>query len=51
MGIPPTGKEITWPVTSIYRLSKGIVQELWIEFDILSLMQQLGMELKPKEEK
>ena len=49
MGIPPTGKEITWPVTSVYRLSKGIVQELWIEFDILSLMEQLGMELKPKE--
>ena len=49
MGIPPTGREIQWPVTSIYRLSGGIVQELWIEFDLLSLMQQLGMELKPKE--
>ncbi len=44
MGIPPTGKEIQWPVTSVYRLSDGIVQEIWIEFDILSLMQQLGKE-------
>ena len=49
MGTPPTGKEIQWPVTSIYRLSNGIVQELWIEFDLLSLIQQLGMELKLKE--
>ncbi|MGD8539818.1 MAG: ester cyclase, partial [Candidatus Aminicenantes bacterium] len=49
MGILPTGRAIQWPVTSIYRLSDGIVQELWIEFDLLSLMQQLGMELKPKE--
>ena len=49
MGIPPTGREIQWPVTSIFRLSDGIVQELWIEFDILSLMQQLGMELKLNE--
>ena len=49
MGIPPTGREIQWPVTSIYRLSDGIVQELWIELDLMSLMQQLSMELKPKE--
>ena len=48
MGIPPTGREIQWPVTSIYRLSGGIVQELWIEFDLLSLMLQLGFELKPR---
>jgi len=51
MGIPPTGREIQWPVISIYRLSGGIVHEVWIELDLLSLMQQLGMELKPKEGK
>jgi len=49
MGIPPTGKEIHWPVISIYRLFKGIIEEVWIEFDILGLMQQLSMELKPRE--
>jgi predicted ester cyclase len=49
MGIPPTGKEIQWPVTSIYRLSNGIVEEVWIELDVLNVMQHLGMELKPKE--
>jgi predicted ester cyclase len=41
MGIPPSGKKVTWPVTSIYRLTEGIVQELWIEFDLLSLKQKL----------
>jgi predicted ester cyclase len=41
MGIPPTGKKVQWPVTSIYRLKDSIIQELWIEFDLLSLKQKL----------
>ncbi len=43
MDIPPTGKEIQWPVTSIYRLSDGIVEEVWIELDVLSILQQLKL--------
>ncbi len=51
MGIAPTGKIAKWPTIAIYRFSEGIVEEVWVERDILSIMQQLGYELKPKEEK
>jgi len=50
-GIQPTGIEITATSEGIYRIRDGKIVELWFEGDSLSLMQQLGMELKPKEEK
>ena len=48
-GIKPTGIEITATSEGIYRILDGKIVELWFEGDYLSLMQQLGMELKPKE--
>jgi steroid delta-isomerase-like uncharacterized protein len=50
-GIPPTGKklEVSWLI--IFRFEEGKIVEAWEEFDSLGWMQQLGMELKPKEEK
>jgi len=50
-GIPPTGKklEVSWLV--IFRFEEGKIVEAWQEFDSLGWMQQLGYELKPKEEK
>ena len=49
-GLPATGKgfEITEIVMS--RIQDGKTVEQWIEIDMLGLMMQLGMELKPKEE-
>lgn len=47
MGTAPTGEIVTWPVIAIYRLSNGIVEEVWVELDLLSLMQRLGGEIKP----
>jgi len=51
MGIPPTGNQIEETVIGIWRFSDGKIAEFWGMLDMLSLMQQLGMELKPMEEK
>ena len=50
-GLPATGKEIAFSMISIMRIENGKVVEEWQEDDQLGLARQLGMELKPKEEK
>ncbi len=49
MGIPPSGKEISFTAVFIGRFVDGKVTEAWGEADLLGLMMQLGMELNPKE--
>jgi predicted ester cyclase len=49
MGIAPTGKELSYTAIEIARISNGKIAEAWIELDQLGFMEQLGMELKPKE--
>jgi len=49
MGIPATGKKIEVSGIIISRIENGKFVEEWEEMDMLGLMQQLGMELKPKE--
>ena len=49
MGIPPTGNNIEYAASLTVRFSEGKIVELWGIADMLTLMQQLGMELKPKE--
>ncbi len=49
MGISPTGNEIAIGAIFICRIIEGKIVEVWGEADLLSLMQQLGMELKPKQ--
>jgi steroid delta-isomerase-like uncharacterized protein len=51
MGIPATGKKIEMGAIIITRIENGKFAEEWEEMDIMGLMMQLGMELKPKEEK
>jgi predicted ester cyclase len=46
-GIPATGKEATLTSTDIYRIVDGKIVEQWVEGDMLSLMQQLGLLPKP----
>jgi len=48
-GIPPTGKKFEFSAICIWRFSDGRLAEYWSDGDILGLMMQLGMELKPKE--
>ncbi len=50
-GIPATEKEVGFSLITIMRMEKGKIVEEWQEDDQLGLARQLGMELKPKEEK
>jgi predicted ester cyclase len=48
-GIPPTGSKNAYEAMWIFRLADGKIAEAWGLEDNLGFMQQLGMELKPKE--
>ncbi|PIG93577.1 ester cyclase [Gloeocapsopsis sp. IPPAS B-1203] len=43
MGIPPTGKQVTFSVVHIDRVVNSKVVEHWGQADIMALMQQLGL--------
>ena len=48
-GIPATGKDLEWTSIAIFQLSEGKIKARWEIADILGIMEQLGMELTPKE--
>ena len=48
-GIPATGKKIEVSGIMISRIENGKWVEEWEEMDMMGMMMQLGMELKPKE--
>jgi len=50
-GIEPTGKSVIVSATNIMMIVNGKVKDWWALEDNLGLMTQLGMELKPKENK
>ncbi len=41
--IPPTGNQATWVGVTISRWADGKIVEQWIQRDLMSLMQQLGV--------
>ena len=41
-GIPPTGKQVMWTETQIYRLANGKIVEQWSNEDDLGRLQQVG---------
>jgi steroid delta-isomerase-like uncharacterized protein len=43
LGIPPTGKRVTWSFIDIWRIENGLLAEHWVEANMMSLMQQLGL--------
>lgn len=43
MGIPPTGKRISYTVTDLVRFEDGKMVEHWTISDTLGMMQQLGL--------
>jgi steroid delta-isomerase-like uncharacterized protein len=47
MGIPATGKHIALTNFGIFRLSGGKIVESWDTFNVLEMMQQLGVEFPP----
>jgi steroid delta-isomerase-like uncharacterized protein len=48
MGAPPTGKQATWGIITIYRIENGKIAEVWGEADMLGMMQQLGLVPPPQ---
>jgi len=42
MGVPPTGKSVSFGVIDIIRIAGGKFVEHWGQMDTMSLMQQLG---------
>jgi steroid delta-isomerase-like uncharacterized protein len=47
-GIPATGKPYTQDAIAIYRLTNGKIVEGWVQTDLLSMMQQLGLMPTPQ---
>ena len=43
MGIPPTGKQLTWTGITIVRMEDGMIVERWANVDILAILQQMGV--------
>jgi steroid delta-isomerase-like uncharacterized protein len=50
-GTPPTNKKVTLWGINIDRVAGGKFVEGWVSFDMLSMMQQLGLVPTPKKEK
>lgn len=48
LGIPPTGTEITVDVMSIVHFENGKAVEEWVLYDVLGLMQQVGIAPAPQ---
>ena len=42
MGVPPSGKPVTFGVIDVFRITNGKVVEHWGQSDELGLMQQIG---------
>lgn len=47
-GIPATGKPYTQQAIVIYRLHNGKIVQGWVQTDMLSMMQQLGLMPAPE---
>jgi predicted ester cyclase len=50
MGMPPTGKAIRVTGVNVARFAEGKIIESWSNFDMLSLLQQLGAIPTPEQE-
>jgi steroid delta-isomerase-like uncharacterized protein len=42
-GIPPTGRQVTIAGIDILRVSDGKIREIWWGYDMLDVLQQLGL--------
>jgi predicted ester cyclase len=49
MGIAPTGKQVTVRGTEIDRIVGGKIEETWVNYDALGMMQQLGVVPQPEQ--
>ena len=42
MGVPPTGKTLTWTEIHFFKVAAGQIVEHWNNFDQLGILKQLG---------
>jgi steroid delta-isomerase-like uncharacterized protein len=50
MGIEPTNKRAQWAGISIDRIEQGKIVENWVSWDMMGMLQQLGVVSLPSEE-
>ncbi|WP_096391422.1 ester cyclase [Halopenitus persicus] len=48
-GIPPTGTEVEFPASGVLRVEDGKITEVWLTYDQLGMLQQLGVVESPGE--
>jgi len=42
-GVPATGKQVSWTMTTTFRIADGKIREAWLNWDQWGLMQQFGV--------
>ena len=42
LGVPPTGRKVTFTAIGIYRIENGKIAEAWISRDDLTILRQIG---------
>jgi steroid delta-isomerase-like uncharacterized protein len=42
-GLPPTGRQASGQGIEIYRFADGKIEEIWLEVNVLSVLEQLGV--------
>lgn len=42
-GIPPTGKDVEVPASGLFQVENEKISEVWLTYDRLGLLQQLGV--------
>jgi steroid delta-isomerase-like uncharacterized protein len=42
-GIPPTGRRVTSHEIEMFRIPDGKIAEMWLEFNVMSVLHQLGV--------
>ena len=47
--LPPTGKPIVSNALAMFRIADGLVQELWVEWDNVAILTQLGVMPGPED--
>ena len=46
-GLAPTGRSVTWTNMNIHHVAGGKIAEQWCQYDVLSLLDQLGARPQP----
>ena len=41
--VPPTGKAVESPFLAMFRIESGRIAELWVEWDNVAMLTQLGL--------